>query len=183
MFTLVPTSTECSADTPSSQAAFLVPGVVPPHVQHLPHFPLWNCMRLLPANCSSLSGTHWMAPGPSGVSATPPSLVPPANLLQVQTVPSATPLMSVLKRTGPSIDPWVTMIVSDLQLHLVPLISTLFNPPHCVLNQPLFLHFLWEPYETHFQRPFWNIDRQYPLLSLHLWWFLCIGKKIFASSD
>lgn len=135
-----PPAQACPADTPSRQAAFLVHGVVPPHVQHFPHLSLWNCMRLLPAHCSSLSGTPWVAPRPSGVPATPPSLVLSANLLRVQTVPR--PLMSMLKRTGPSTDPRRTMMVSGLQLDFMTLISTLFNPPHCVLNQPRLLYFL-----------------------------------------
>lgn len=130
LFTLVPTSTDCSADTPSSQGALLLPGVVPIHVQHFPHFSLWNCMRLLPAHCSSLPGSPWVAPGPSGVPTTPSSLVSSAKLLREQTVPKSRPLMSVLKRTEPSTDPQGTMMVSGLHLDFVPLISILFNAPH-----------------------------------------------------
>ena len=47
------------------------------------HFPLLNFMRLLSAHFSSLSRSLWMAAQPYGISATPPSFVPSANLLRV----------------------------------------------------------------------------------------------------
>lgn len=91
LFTLVSTSTDGPADIPSSQAALLVPGVVPPHVQQFPHLSLWNCMSLLPAHCSS---QPWVAPGLSGVPVTPPSLVSSAKMVSKQTVPSLNPVLT-----------------------------------------------------------------------------------------
>ena len=61
-------------------------------------------------------------------------------------------LMEMLSRTGPSIDPWGTLVVTGLQLDFVPLITTLWawpfrqfsNPPHCLHVQPVHQQLLYE---------------------------------------
>jgi len=52
-----------------------------------------------------------------------------------------------MNRTGPSIHPWDAPLVTGLQLDIVLLITTLqavvqpsFNPPHCLLIQPILPH-------------------------------------------
>ena len=87
-----------------------------------------------------------MAAQPSGVSATPPSFVSSANLLQVHSIPSSLSLMSKLNKTGPSTDPWGTPLVTSLQLDSAPLMTTplssalqpVLKPPHWPLIQPTF---------------------------------------------
>ena len=49
---------------------------------------LLTIIRILSTQLSSLSRSHWMVTQPSGVSATPPSFVSPANLLRVHSMPS-----------------------------------------------------------------------------------------------
>ncbi|KAK4825634.1 hypothetical protein QYF61_001419, partial [Mycteria americana] len=46
----------------------------------------------------------------SAVSATPPSLASFANLLRIHSAPSSSSLMNMLNRTGPSTDPWGTLL-------------------------------------------------------------------------
>jgi len=59
--------------------------------------------------------------------------------------------MQMLNRTGPIIDPWDTLLVTGMQLDLVPLITplrapvqTVFNPPHHLLIQPIHQQVLYE---------------------------------------
>lgn len=50
--------------------------------------------------------------------------------------------MKILNRTGPSIHPWSTLLVTKgLQLHFTPLIATLSSPAvQPVFDPPLWLH-------------------------------------------
>ncbi|KAK1208189.1 ZFR protein, partial [Pygoscelis papua] len=68
----------------------------------------------------------WMAAQPSGTSATAPSFVSSANLLRVHSAPSSRSLRKILNMTGPSIDPWGTLLVTSLQLGFILLITTLW---------------------------------------------------------
>ncbi|PKU42357.1 rna-directed dna polymerase from mobile element jockey- hypothetical protein [Limosa lapponica baueri] len=74
---------------------------------------------------SILSRSRWMAAQSSGVSASPPSLVSSANLLRIHSVLSSRSLINMLNKTGPSIDPWGTPLVTGLQLDPAPSITTL----------------------------------------------------------
>lgn len=78
----------------SSQEALLVPGAVPPHIYPC-GIAQGSCQPIAPA-CQGLPEWHQ---DPLGYQ----PLLP--KLLRVQTAPSPTPLMRVLKGTGPSIDP------------------------------------------------------------------------------
>lgn len=53
------------------------------------HLPLLNFMRSPPAHFSSLTRSIWVAALPSSVSATPPNLVSPINLLRGHSIPSS----------------------------------------------------------------------------------------------
>ena len=88
-------------------------GLFLPRCRNL-HLPLLNFIRFLSAQLSSLSRSCWMAAQPSGVSSTLPSLVSSANLLRVHSNSSARSLMKKLNKTGPSIDPWGTPLVTGL---------------------------------------------------------------------
>ncbi|KAK4806792.1 hypothetical protein QYF61_005588 [Mycteria americana] len=103
-------------------------GLFLPRGRTLP-FPLLNFMRFLSAHFSSLFRSLWMAARSSAISATPPTFVSPANLLRVHSAPSSRSLMKMLNRTGPSIDPWATPLVTGIQLDFVPLIATLWAQP------------------------------------------------------
>ena len=61
---------------------------------------------------------------PSGRSTLPPSLVLSANLLRVHSIPSSRSLIKMLKRSGPSIEPWGTLLVTGHLLDLTPLTAT-----------------------------------------------------------
>jgi len=56
----------------------------------------------------------------------------------------------MLNRTGPSIDPWGTPLVTGLQLHASdhyppgPSIQPVYNPPHCLLIQPTLHQLVYE---------------------------------------
>ncbi|KAF1440525.1 Zinc finger RNA-binding protein, partial [Pygoscelis papua] len=52
-----------------------------------------------------------------------------ANLWRVHSAPSSRSLMKVLNRTGPSIDPWCTLLVTSLQLGFILLINTFWAWP------------------------------------------------------
>ena len=61
-----------------------------------PHLFLWNLTGFLSAQLSSPSRAHWMAAPPSHVPATPHSSVSSANLLRVDSNPSARSLMKMI---------------------------------------------------------------------------------------
>jgi len=67
-----------------------------------------------------------MAAQPSGVSATPLSFVSSGNLSKVQSIPSSRSLMKMLSETGPSTDPWGTLLAIGLQLDSAPLITAVW---------------------------------------------------------
>ncbi|GAB0181629.1 hypothetical protein GRJ2_000628200 [Grus japonensis] len=52
-----------------------------------------------------------------------------SKLAGLHSAPSSRSLMKILNRTGPSIDPWTTPLVTGLQLDFVPLITTLWAWP------------------------------------------------------
>jgi len=75
-----------AALNPSIPQPVLIPGVALTQVQDL-HLALLNLMRFTQAHLSSLSRFLWMTCHPSGMSATPFSLVLSADLLRVHSVP------------------------------------------------------------------------------------------------
>lgn len=74
------------------------------------HISLLNFSRFLSSHFSSLMRPLCMA-APTSIS---PSFVSSSNLLRAQSSPSLT---KILTRTGPSIDPWITQMVTGLQFH------------------------------------------------------------------
>lgn len=63
------------------------------------------------------------------VSATPQCYVPPAYLLRRHCVLSSKSVINKLNNTGPSMDPWGTLLVTGIQLDSVPLITILWDLP------------------------------------------------------
>lgn len=117
----------------------LVYEVVLPQVYYFV-FPLLNTMRFLSAHFSlSMAAWHSMA-------ATPSSWVSSANYLRVHSDPSSRSLMKMLNWTGPSIDPWSTLLVD-----CKPTISTLwdshwagFQATYCPLLQSAYQQLSYE---------------------------------------
>ena len=96
-------------------------------VQHiLVPFPFWNFMGFLSGHFSVLLRSLSMAAGPSGISTTPPRFVSSENFLREHSAPSSRSIKKMLNRTGPTIDPWCTLLVTGFQLDFVPLIMTLW---------------------------------------------------------
>lgn len=91
----------------------LVHGFISPQVQD---FSLLDFMRLLAVYFHSLLRFVWMAARPSGVSATPPSLVSGANVLRAHSAPSSRSFMKMLNRIGPCTEPYGTLLVTGLQV-------------------------------------------------------------------
>lgn len=71
-----------------------------------------NLMMFLSACFSGLLRSLRMATKASGVSATSPSFVSSVSLLRVCFAPSSRLLMKVLNKTGASITPWSTLLVT-----------------------------------------------------------------------
>ncbi|KAK4825953.1 LOW QUALITY PROTEIN: hypothetical protein QYF61_003471 [Mycteria americana] len=57
---------------------------------------------------------------PALKSTLPPNLVSSANLLRVHSIPSSRSLIKILNRTGPSTEPWGTLLVTSWQVDLTP---------------------------------------------------------------
>jgi len=93
------------------------------------HLPFLNLIRFLSAQLSNLFRSHWMAAQSAGVCTTPPSFASSANLLRVRSNSSFRSLMKKLNKTGPSIDPLGTPLVTSLQLDSELLITTLWVLP------------------------------------------------------
>lgn len=74
---------------------------ISPQVQD---FSLLDFMRFLTVYFLSLLRFIWMAARPSGVSATPSSLVSGANTLRVHSAPASRSLIKMLNRIRPSTD-------------------------------------------------------------------------------
>lgn len=89
------------------------------------HFSLPNFANSVSAHFSSLSRSPWIAARPSGLSAIPPKFVSSAKLLRVLSAPSFRSWMKTLNRTGLSTDPRSSPLVTSLQVHFAPLITTL----------------------------------------------------------
>lgn len=77
-----------------------------------------------------------MVAQPGGLSATPPSFVSPTDLLRVH---SFNQLMKMLNDIGPSIDPWGTPPVTDLQLVFVLLVTSLELQPLQSISLSIYL--------------------------------------------
>ena len=88
------------------------------------HLPLLNFIRFLCAQLSSLYRSHWMPAQPSGVPATLPSFMSPANLLRLHSVPSSRSWMKKMNKNGWTTDPQGTLLVTGLQLDSEPLMTT-----------------------------------------------------------
>lgn len=69
------------------------------------HFPLLNFMSLLMAQCSDLSRSLRKASHPCREPTAPPSLESSANLLRMHFTPATRPLIKMLSRTSPRIEP------------------------------------------------------------------------------
>lgn len=108
-------------------------GDVPPTYRILQF--LLNFMTFLSSGFSSLLRSLWMGAGIFGVSATFPSFVSTEKLPRFPLPHHLYQLMKILIRTGPSTDPWSTLLVTGLQLEFEPLIDCLwaqaFRSPHC----------------------------------------------------
>ena len=99
------------------------------------HFPSLNFMRFLSAHSSSLLRSLGMAAQPSGVSATPRSLVSSAYFLRVHSVTTSRSVMKMLNSMRSGINCWGTPLVTGLQLDFMLLITTHWawqcsSPPH-----------------------------------------------------
>jgi len=82
---------------------------------------------------------------------TPVSLVSSAKLLRVCPMPSSRSLIKISNRTGLSIDPWGTPLVTGHQLVLTPFTTTLWNRPSSqFLTQPKV--YLSKPWAASFSR-------------------------------
>lgn len=104
-------------------------------------------MRFLTTQLSSLSRSLWMAAQPSGISAPPPSFVSSPIFLRVHSIPSSRSLMNKSNKTGPSTDPWGTLLALLAYRRLSRLCTANHNPlssaiqpvlnsPHCPLIHP-----------------------------------------------
>lgn len=82
---------------PVGHLCLLVHGVIPHQRQDFSY----PCMRFFFTQFSNLSGSLKMAAYLSGISTTPPSFVPSANLLRVHSVPSFRLLIKKLNDIGP----------------------------------------------------------------------------------
>lgn len=115
--------------------------------QHIPGAwvcSLLNSLMFLSAPFSNMLGFLWLAAQPSGLPATHPNFAPSASLLRVHSAPSFKSSTKMLNRPRPSTDLWGRPLVTSFQLDFASLITTLrdqpfrvFNPPHCLLIQPL----------------------------------------------
>lgn len=109
------------------------------------HLPLLNFMRLLLAYFSGLYNS---------LLAYQPIL---QALCPLQTCCKLCPVGKVLNRIGQSINPWSTPLITGLQLDFDPLTTTLwgpviqpdFNPPPCLLIQPILLQLLYDKLVGH----------------------------------
>jgi len=63
---------------------------------------------------------------PSDVSTAPSSFILSVNLLRVHSVPVSRSLMKMWNSIDPGVSPWVTPLVTCLQVDFVPLITTLW---------------------------------------------------------
>ena len=79
--------------------------------------------------CTSLSRSRWMASLSFSLLTTPYSLVLPANVLRVHSIPLSMSLMKMLNSTGPNNDPSGTPLVTDLHLDIELLTATLWVRP------------------------------------------------------
>lgn len=125
-----------STKTPKALFARLGDLQVVPATCRALQFSLLNFTRFLSAPFSSLSRFLWMAAQPSHISATPPSFLLSTDLLRIYSAPSSRCVMKMLNRTGTSLTPWGTLLVTDVQLVSIPLITTLafqevFTPLPC----------------------------------------------------
>lgn len=107
-----------------------------------PHLSLWICTRLLPAHCSSLPGTLGGTRTLWGASHSCQFGVTKAT--EGTECPITQTINEHAEEDWTQYWPQCTMMLSGFQLDSVPLIIPLFNPAHCVLNQTLLFHFLWE---------------------------------------
>lgn len=106
-------------------------------------FSLLNLMTFLLTHLRSF----WMAALPSTVTATPPSLVSPANLLRLHSAPSSRGWTDWTQY-------WSLRNSASHCLQLDPEIQPGFNPPHCVLTQSIHQRFFFNG--SHHQRSHWN---------------------------
>ena len=115
----------------------------------------------------------WIATWPSRVSATSPSSVSSADLLKVHSVPSSKLLMKMLNRTGPSIDPQGTLLVTDLQLDFVFCEIFIDKLMKCRLDKTMRWITNWQAQSVVINgtvsKPYWHLGRLYLLLS-----FMCL---------
>ncbi|PKU43429.1 hypothetical protein llap_6262 [Limosa lapponica baueri] len=124
-----------STRTPRSLSAELISSGSDPNLYHcvelfLPqcstlHLPLFNFIKFLSAQLSSLYRSRNMVAQPSGVSATPPSFVSSANLLRVHSVPSSQVIDEYVEQDWTQYGPLVITSSYRPQLDFSPLITTL----------------------------------------------------------
>lgn len=66
----------------------------------------------------------------------------------------------------------------SMSLYMTAQSSGVSASPHCLLSQTIYQQAsLWGSYRKHYQRLYWNLGRQYPLLFLHL-----LGQLFLARS-
>lgn len=99
--------------------------------------PFFDYVRFLLA----LSWHCWMAAKPTGVWVTPLSFVLPGTLLTAQW-PEILIITEDSKRDWTLY--WAWGLYATTYYPLVPVIQAVFNPPHCLLIQPILLQLLYE---------------------------------------
>lgn len=114
-------------------------GLFPPQVQNF-SFP---CVEFLLTHFFSLLQSSWMAAQPYGVSATAPSFVTSADMLQ-------------LNRIGPGVEPWHTPLMTGLQLDFMRLITTLWALQLSRFSIHLTAHWFTLYFTSLFMRILWG---------------------------
>lgn len=126
---------------PAGQPQYiLVHGVAPPHLQDLAQIPLLNFMCFLSAHLSNLSRSLWIA--------AQHSIWYTSNSSRFVIICKLAwgafcPIIHINNEDAE--EDWIqywplgTLLVSGLHLDFLPLMTTLFSPSHCQLNQPILL--------------------------------------------
>lgn len=118
-------------------------GDVPPTYRILQF--LLNSVIFLSCQFSSLFRSLWLGACMFGVLATFPHFVSTENLPRFPLPHHLYQLMEMLNMTGPSTDPWSTVLVTGLQLEFEPLIACLWAQPFSSFLTHLTAHLAQTP--------------------------------------
>lgn len=88
-------------------------------------WPCWTSGCQHRSTSLTCQGSLWMASPHSSMSTAPHSLMLPANLLKVHTIPLSMPLANMLNSTNLKTNPWGMPLIIGLHLHIKPLTTTL----------------------------------------------------------